>query len=240
MARLLASSSLLMQLISSMLLSLGVLSPEAVRSIGNRLANFVLSKPDSALLRRAHTRIVGSTIPTQSTSSRREKSRPFPLSEILEPCSIELSVLVLTFAVASILSLVFLLSVSLWGILAAIARPDVHPLLLAFSMAGLLISVSGVCAIFEPHEVSSRAVSPFVRVLTRVLRVVSKPWRLSYPLQWLMLQLVSIFTLAMPLAWYRSLKAVHVRGVNWAFTALGLTLLVLSIGLQLYLLLTAH
>jgi len=239
MAKLLVCTSLLMQLASAILLSLGVLTPEIVRTVGTRLAGFVLTKPNSLLLKRAHARIIGSKIPAQDKSTGFKESLAGLLSHFIEECSIELSVRLLTYFLAAMLSLLLLFSLSLWGLLAATLRADVHPLLLVLSIVGLLISTSGVCAILGPSERSSQPNNAFARLPTRVLRIASSAWCLAYPLQWLMLHLVSLFTMTMPLAWYRSLKAIHARGINWVFTLVGLTLFVLSIALQLCLLLTA-
>lgn len=239
MAKLLVCTSLLMQVASAILLSLGVLTPELVRRVGTRLAGRLLTKPNSPLLERAHAHIIGSKILVQDKSTGFKESVAGLLSHVIERCSIELKVFLLTYVLAAILSLLLLFSLSLWGLLAATLRAHVHPLLLVLSIAGLLISGSGVCAFLGPSERSSQPNSAFARLPSRVLRIASSAWCLAYPLQWLMLHLVSLFTITMPLAWYRSLKAIHARGINWAFTLVGLSLFVLSIVLQLCLLVIA-
>ena len=55
MAKLLICTSLLMQLASAILLSLGVLTPEIVRTVGARVAGHILTRPDSPLLKRMFT-----------------------------------------------------------------------------------------------------------------------------------------------------------------------------------------
>lgn len=240
MAKLLICTSLLMQLASAILLSLGVLTPEVVRTVGARVAGHILTRPDSLLLKLAHARIIGSKVPAQDKSTGSKELLAGLLSHVVERCSIAFKVFALTYVLAVMLSLLLVFGFSLWGLLAVALAAHARTLLLAFSIAGLLISGSGICAIFGPSERSGEPRGPFASLLLRVLRIASLAWSLTYPLQWLMFQLVSLFTMAMPLAWYWSLKAIHERGVNWATTLVGLTLFLVSLALQFSVLFITH
>jgi hypothetical protein len=240
MAKLLICTSLLMQLASAILLSLGVLTPEIVRSVGVRVVGYILAKPNSPLLKLAHARIIGSGVPAQDKSTGLKELLAGLLSDVVERCSIAFKVYALTYVLAEILSLLLVFGLSLWGLLVAALATHARPLLLVLSIAGLLVSCGGICAIFGPSKRSTEPSVTFASLLAGVLRLVSSAWSLTYPLRWLMLHLVSLFTILMPLAWYRSLKAIHERGVSWAATLVGLLLLVVSTALQLSVLFVSH
>ena len=233
MAKLLVSASLLMQLASAILLSLGILTPELVRAAGNRVAGYILTPPRGLLLKRAHARIIGMDTSVSEKPTGFKEGLVGLLMRAVERCSVEFMAFVVTFVLATILTLSSVFCLSVWGLVSAILNSPPRALLLTFSISGLIISASGACALFGPSERPAIEKSPYRNLLLRVLRVVSWPWNLTQPLLWLALHLVAVFTVVLPLAWYRCLKAVHRRGVMWAANLIGLALFVVSIALQL-------
>lgn len=106
MYKILTILSLFSGLASAVSFSLGVLTPEMVRKLGQSLGNYTFSKPSSAIFEAAYTKVIHPTA---------EKS----LQGWLNTCFTQLAVEILTVVIAVFLSLILLLSLSIWGLVDA-------------------------------------------------------------------------------------------------------------------------
>jgi hypothetical protein len=219
MHRTLIVLSLFGGLTSAVSLSLGVLTPEVVRNLGQALGKYVFSKPSSTILKAAYAKVV-------------DPDAGEHLRGWLNQCIVEFAVEVLTAVISFFLSLLLLLSLSVWGFVDA-ARPGSHRIQWGLSVIGILVCISGVC---DAVQFGSGA----GELGKTVGKLLQRPWKVAQPLEWVLYRFVSVFTKTAPLFWYRSLKTVHSRGINWLFTLAGVLLAVVSFSLQLYAVLTTR
>jgi hypothetical protein len=203
--------------------SLGVLTPDAVHNLGHRLANYTLSKPDSFVLKAAYYKAEKPEYPNKDPK------------QWLNRCLIDFVVSLITMAIATFMTFMtffLLLGLSLWGLVRAWTQPGPHPFEWGLSVVGLLICISAACSFMslKPKDnptTLDKLVQKAVRINERLLMVTVMPFI------WLFTQLVSVFTMTLPLWWYQSLKAIHSRGVNWLFALIGLLMFSSSCALQL-------
>jgi hypothetical protein len=228
MARTVAIISLFAGSASIILLSLGVLTPEMVRNLGNRLAVHISSKPKNVVFRKAYGHVIG---PKNSTHIASHSFSEF-FGSLLDTCVVELTVGLLTWVIAAVLSFLLLFGLSVWGLIEAANKAGAYPVLWGLSIAGILLCLSGACSITEPEQKASRSSGAFMGLVWKVLSVAALPYTLTSPLVWLMRHLVSVFTETIPVMWYRILKAIHSRGISWLFTLVGMVLGLLSLALQ--------
>ena len=213
-------ASNLFALASGVCLSLGMLTPSAVRSAGERLAAYLQRRPKGGFLARAY----------ETALPQEDKTGLLSFLGLLSSCFVEAAVELITFLVACALVLASLLALSIWS---ASAFADAYPI----ARWSPLIATVWVCLALACDEAGIGAEmarsTGLAMVAGRTLRAICATWRIVEPLLWVAHQLVSIFTKGLPLLWYRALKAIHSRGLEWVFNLAGFLLFVSSVALQI-------
>jgi hypothetical protein len=222
--KLLNIAALFMGFVSAVLLSLGVLTPEIVRNLGQALANRILTKPKNSFLEAAYYKVV---------PFDKEKE---DLKDWLNRCVIDLTVSLLTVVIATLITFFFVFGLSLWALISGLKHPSSNRLQIALSLIGFFICICGVVS-FLPNKPKKTA--PGWSVVRQVIRQAGNVASLLQPAVFIVDKCVSVFTKNMPLLWYRSLKSIQARGINWLFTLIGFLLFMVSTGLQLWAILVA-
>jgi hypothetical protein len=218
MARRLAIAGLILDVVSGVLLSLGVLTPELVRKIGIRVASNIFWKPESAVLRAAHFGVF--------------QPKPDRIFEAVDKCLVELAVSLITSVIASALAIILLFGLSLRMLVMTASQAVADPLSLGISIAGLLVCAGGLCTFLTVEP--SRAHKPIAKVLRLMLEVIAKAWNVASPLVWVLSRLISLFSVTLPRLWYYTLQKIHAQGMEWSITLLGLALAAFSFVLQMW------
>lgn len=132
----LSVASLFLGMVSFVLGSLGVLTPEAVHNLGQRLANYTLSKPNSFFLKAAYYKAANPEYPSNDPK------------QWLNRCLIDLVVGLLTVVIGTFMTFSLpLLGLSLWGLVYSWTKPGPHPFGWGLSVAGILICISAACSL---------------------------------------------------------------------------------------------
>lgn len=215
MSKGLAVASALLALFSGLCLSLGVLTPETIKSLGNRLAEYIETEPRWALLRAARGRVL----------------EPSTFLAKVDHCLIAMAVKILTAFIAIILVIVVMLVGAVW---AAANLGGGHPISRWIPL-GLWAWVCVAILLYDRKAGVEIAQSKnrLIAFFGKTIRVASSTCRIIEPAVWLVGAFVSLFTELIPWLWYGVLKIVHIRDANWILTVLGMALLLVSVVCQI-------
>jgi hypothetical protein len=143
---------------------------------------------------------------------------------------ISLAVEIVTSALASVAVALSLLGLSIWS---ANTTLRTYPVARWLPLIFVLWVCCSFVLYFRDVGVSLTRSTGLRKAIGNAVRAIFSTWRVVQPLLWLAEQLVSVFTKALPLLWYRALKTIHERGAQFAFAAAGILLLMLSVTLQI-------
>ncbi|MBN1688449.1 MAG: hypothetical protein JW893_05055 [Candidatus Omnitrophica bacterium] len=192
-----------LQLVGTVLLSLGVISPETVVNFQEKLQAFVEKEPKGPLATDAYRRVFD------------------PKRHYLEKLITGLTAFVFTFYLAVLLVSLGLLFVSirLCFVIEQMAWPAV-----AYLLPGILVLVvTG----FGMHLLLSFLGAP-PKVLGSFSSFLEWLFKIWWPLFFVTVIILSPLTILLPHLWYRCLQAVHKRGAGWFFAILGFFILLAS------------
>jgi hypothetical protein len=209
--------------------SLATLSPETVQKLGEKLQEYLKSKPSGFFSGFAHT---------VATKTESDYAGVPGFFKAMGVCATAAAVAILSVILAKFMTALVVLGVSIWGLKIAVSHPDLHPILLSylwiFSMIGLFYGMGGLCLLLITKEFREGRFKVFSNVIINILELLDL---IFLPLEKMVICLTLLFTMAVPLSWYRNLKIIHARGIPWlcgvAAFAFGLLTVVLGYAGQL-------
>lgn len=200
--------SIILEFFSVIFLSMGLLSPQTVKSSKNVLQSLVGSEPNNIIGQCAYIHTI------KSVDNKRTNDR----------CVTHLLVDFMSLIISWYLIITVLATLSMLYLF----RYGNFYYLPSF---GLFLSLTGICAIMEGRL--SDNVSGIKKGLYIFINIFKYPSWLIFPLVYITWKIITLFTILIPKLWYFFLKKIYNKGIAWLFGLIGVFLLLVSVTIRL-------